>query len=98
MADDDPGPALVEDRLSRWRRTRLNATPQVLVVDDEQDFLDLSAHILGEAGFNVVKAKSADEAMLRVEEGAPDIAFLDLYIPGGDGFQILKALRAQPAT
>lgn len=98
MSDDDPGPALVEDRLSRWRRTRLNATPQVLIVDDEEDFLELSADILSDAGFSVVMAKSAEEAMKLVQETAPDIAVLDLYIPGGDGFQILKALRAQPAT
>lgn len=98
MSDDDAGPVDIEDRLSRWRRTRLTATPRVLVVDDEEDFLELSEHILGEAGFGVIKARSADEAMKRVAEQAPDIAFLDLYIPGGDGFQILKALRAQPST
>jgi CheY-like chemotaxis protein len=95
---DDAGPVDMEDRLSRWRRTRMRDTPRVLVVDDEEDFLELSEMILGAAGFGVVKARSADEAMKRVAEQAPDVAFLDLHIPGGDGFQILKALRAQPTT
>lgn len=97
-AMSDPGFTDLEDRLSRWRRTRVSPTPRVLVVDDEEDFLELSEMALTQDGYGVVTARSADEAMRRVAEEPPDIAFLDLYIPGGDGFQILKALRAQPAT
>jgi len=68
------------------------------VVDDEEDFLELSEIALAEAGYGVIKARSAEEAMRLVAEEPPDIAFLDLYIPGGDGFQILKALRNTTAT
>jgi CheY-like chemotaxis protein len=95
---DDSGPATLEDRLSRWRRTRRHGVPRVLVVDDEEDFLELCEQILGDAGFGVVKARSAEEAMREVADQAPDVAFLDLHIPGGDGFEILKALRSQPQT
>ena len=94
----DQGYVDLEDRLSRWRRTRINPTPRVLVVDDEEDFLELSEIALNEAGFGVIKARSAEEALKLSSEEPPDIAFLDLYIPGGDGFQIMKALRAQSAT
>ena len=94
----DPGYVDLEDRLSRWRRTRINPTPRVLVVDDEEDFLEISEIALTKAGYGVIKARSADEAMRLVAEEPPDIAFLDLYIPGGDGFQILKALRNTTAT
>jgi two-component system sensor histidine kinase/response regulator len=94
----DSGYVDLEDRLSRWRRTRVNPTPRVLVVDDEEDFLELSEMALTKAGFGVIKARSGDEALRLSAEDPPDIAFLDLYIPGGDGFQIMKALRAQTST
>lgn len=99
MSDGNGGRNLdLEDRLSRWRRTRVNMPPRVLVVDDEEDFLELSEMALAPEGYGVLKARSAAEAMHVVAHHPPDIAFLDLYIPGGDGFQILKALRAEDAT
>ena len=88
----------IEDRLTRWRATRTSAKPKVLVVDDEEDFLELSEMILTGDGFGVIKARSADEAMREVRRSPPDMALLDLYIPGGDGFAILKALRQEPST
>lgn len=87
-----------ENRLTRWRATRRDRLPRVLVVDDEEDFLELSEMFLGTDGYGIVKARSAAEAMAEVRRSPPDIALLDLYIPNGDGFQILKALRNEPAT
>jgi CheY-like chemotaxis protein len=86
------------DRLARWRATRKERVPRVLVVDDEDDFLELSELFLASAGYGVVKAHSAAEAMSEVRRNPPDLALLDLYIPGGDGFQILRALRSEPST
>ncbi len=87
-----------EGRIERWRSTRTSAVPRVLVVDDEDDFLELSELFLAADGWGVLKAHSADEAMKFVKEGPPDFALVDLYIPGRDGFQVLKDLRAEPST
>ncbi len=87
-----------DDRLARWRASRRERVPRVLVVDDEDDFLELSELFLSSDGYGVVKAHSAAEAMSEVKRNPPDMALLDLYIPGGDGFQILRALRSEPAT
>ena len=94
----DPGFTDLEDRLSRWRATRTARVPRVLVVDDEEDFLELSELFLAADGYGVIKARSASEAMTEVKRLPPDVALLDLYIPGGDGFQILRALRDEPST
>ncbi len=88
----------LEDRLARWRATRRERVPRVLVVDDEDDFLELSELFLSADGYGVIKAHSASEAMSEVMKNPPDMALLDLYIPGGDGFQILRALRSEPST
>ncbi len=94
----DPGFTDLEDRLTRWRATRTARVPRVLVVDDEEDFLELSELFLAADGYGVIKARSAAEAMSEVKRSPPDMALLDLYIPGGDGFQILQALRSEPST
>jgi len=94
----DPGFTDLEDRLARWRATRSARVPRVLVVDDEEDFLELSELFLAADGYGVVKARSANEAMSEVKRSPPDMALLDLYIPGGDGFEILRALRSEPST
>jgi two-component system cell cycle response regulator DivK len=94
----DPGFTDFEDRLTRWRATRTARVPRVLVVDDEDDFLELSEIFLAADGYGVIKAHSATEAMDEVRRSPPDMALLDLYIPGGDGFEILKALRREPST
>src|SRR5688572_14324849 len=90
--------APLEDRLARWRSKRVGAVPRVLVVDDEDDFLELSELFLAADGWGVAKAHSAEEAMKLVHEHPPDFALVDLYIPGRDGFDVLRDLRNEPST
>ncbi len=88
----------MEDRIERWRATRTSPVPRVLVVDDEDDFLELSELFLAADGWGVQKAHSAEEALRFVRKQPPDFALVDLYIPGRDGFQVLKLLRDEPMT
>jgi CheY-like chemotaxis protein len=80
------------------REVRAGRPPRVLVVDDEEEFLELTELFLVGDGFFVQKARSAKEALRLASREPPDLALLDLYIPGGDGFHILRALRAEPET
>lgn len=89
---------VAEERIARWRATRTSQVPRLLVVDDEDDFLELTEAFLAADGWAVIKAHSLEEALRAVRESPPDFALVDLYIPGKDGFQVLRELRAEPVT
>lgn len=73
-------------------------TPHILVVDDEEDFLALTELHLSAEGIHVDSARSAGEAMWRAFRRPPHLMLLDLVLPGTNGFQLLRALRAEPET
>ena len=62
----------------------------VLVVDDEPDIRGLVREILEDEGYQVVTADSADEARQRLAEQRPDLALLDIWMPGEDGVSLLR--------
>jgi two-component system KDP operon response regulator KdpE len=66
---------------------------RVLVCDDEPQILRALRVVLREAGFDVVPAATAQEALDRAAVQPPDAAILDLVLPDGDGIEVCKALR-----
>jgi two-component system, OmpR family, KDP operon response regulator KdpE len=66
---------------------------RVLVCDDEPQILRALRVVLREAGFDVVPAATAEEALDRAAVQPPDAAILDLVLPDGDGIEVCKALR-----
>jgi DNA-binding response OmpR family regulator len=68
----------------------------VLVVDDEQEMLRVLAHALGRKGYAVCLAASADEAFSALRAGRPDLVILDIMMPGMNGVEFCRRLRAQP--
>jgi predicted signal transduction protein with EAL and GGDEF domain/DNA-binding response OmpR family regulator len=70
--------------------------PRVLLVDDDEVNLMLTSIALREAGFDVVEAADGAAALHQLEESAPDLVVLDALMPGMDGFETCKALRAMP--
>lgn len=66
-------------------------TAHVLVVDDEPDIRELVQEILEDEGYEVTTAASADEARAALAERRPDLALLDIWMPGEDGISLLKA-------
>jgi two-component system response regulator MtrA len=71
---------------------------RVLVVDDEPDVLLLCRLNLEQRGHEVVEAPNGQAALELASERTPDIVILDLMLPGIDGYDVLRALRADPAT
>ena len=67
---------------------------RVLVVDDHPKVLKFIEIDLKLRGFEVVSAGSGKEALELVSSAKPDIILLDMIMPGIDGFETLKALRA----
>ncbi len=73
-------------------------TPLILVVDDHRDNRELVAEILTWGGFRTVEARSGHEALERALEAGPDLILLDLEMPGLDGWEVTRRLRADPRT
>jgi two-component system KDP operon response regulator KdpE len=67
--------------------------PRVLVVDDEHQILRALRVILREAGFEVVEAATAEEALDRAAVRPPQAAIVDLVLPDGDGIEVTRRLR-----
>jgi DNA-binding response OmpR family regulator len=71
---------------------------RVLIVDDEADVVDLVRYHLIKAGFGVLVAREGREALRMAREERPDILVLDLMLPGIEGQEICRLLKADPDT
>ncbi len=67
--------------------------PTVLLVDDEPELRSLLAEYFGRNGFEVMQAGDAADARAQVAERVPDVAVLDINMPGENGLSLARALR-----
>jgi len=67
----------------------------VLVVDDDPATRELVSRSLRRVGFTTVEAANGEEALLRARVVSPAMVVLDLLMPGIDGFEVLRTLRAE---
>jgi DNA-binding response OmpR family regulator/DNA-binding CsgD family transcriptional regulator len=70
----------------------------VLIVDDVPDNLSLLHDALDEAGHTVLVALDGPSAIARAQQARPDVVLLDALMPGMDGFEVARRLKADPAT
>lgn len=75
----------------------MNEQPTLLVVDDDETFRTRLGRALGERGFSVTLAGSADEALAAVGD-SPEYAVIDLRMPGRSGLELLAALKERDAN
>ena len=66
---------------------------KILVVDDEADILNMLSGSLEDEGYEVWTAGDGVEAMRLVRAHHPDIIFLDIWLPGMDGIETLRAIK-----
>ncbi len=69
------------------------ARETLLVVDDEPNILKTLGDILSDEGYRVETARSAGEGIRKVEEDAPEVVFLDVWLGSDDGLALLSAIR-----
>jgi len=69
----------------------------VLIVDDEKQIVDLIRLTLGDQ-YEFLEAYSGEEALKRVQEKKPDLILLDIMMPGMDGYEVAKRLKADSNT
>jgi len=72
---------------------RDSAAQRILIVDDESTIRDVLRRYLEREGFEVVDAADGQAALAAVESGLPDLAVLDLMLPGMDGMTLAERLR-----
>jgi DNA-binding response OmpR family regulator len=71
---------------------------ELLVVEDEPDNRSLIVHHLTRDGFRCRTAATGAEALASVRAALPDLIVLDLMLPGLDGLEVCRRLRADPAS
>lgn len=70
----------------------------VLVVDDTPSNVDLVRFLLESEGYVVRTASNADEAMAVLDEALPDLILMDIQLPGVDGLELTRRLKASQRT
>lgn len=69
---------------------------RILVVDDQETNLKVVGEILGQYGFDTVLAGDGEQALRRLGHQPVDLVLLDVLMPGHDGFEVCRLIRAQP--
>lgn len=89
-------------RLASVRTVRypdcMTVARKILIIEDERDILDLVRHYLEKEGFRTRTATDGTAGLAAVRQEHPDVIVLDLMLPGLDGLDLCKKLRADPAT
>lgn len=71
-------------------------SPDVLIIEDDSRSIHLLELILGSQGYGVTVAHNGDEGLTLMRSRRFDLLVLDLMLPGMDGFEILRQVRADP--
>lgn len=72
--------------------------PTVLLVEDEPAQREVLAYNLEAEGFRVARAENGEEALMLVEEGAPDLIVLDWMLPNVSGIEVCRQLKTRSDT
>ena len=70
----------------------------ILIIDDDDATLKLASLYLSRAGYRVEECLDSMQALAAIASNPPNLVLCDIHLPGLDGYGLLSALRAQPAT
>ena len=85
----------VEQRPVSQPGSRSGAKGTVLIVDDDAALAEMLTIVLGNEGFSTVVCPTGDGALAAFRGSRPDIVLLDLMLPGMDGIDVCRAIRAE---
>lgn len=72
--------------------------PTILVVDDNPTNIQVLFDVLDASGYRVAIAKNGESALTRLQSNLPDLILLDVMMPGIDGFETCRRMKASPQT
>jgi response regulator RpfG family c-di-GMP phosphodiesterase len=76
----------------------MNTKPRILLVDDDPVNLKLISRLLGSENYETLLAKSGDEALMLMSIDPPDLVFLDVLMPGMNGFDVCQRIKEDERT
>jgi DNA-binding response OmpR family regulator len=74
------------------------AKPKVLVIEDEPDILEVIQYNLEREGLKVIACRNGEQGLSRIRTDDPDLVILDLMLPGMDGVEVCRQVKADPVT
>ena len=74
------------------------AGERILIVDDNVQNLKLARVILANEGYDVLTAADAEDALALLRTARPKLILMDIQLPGMDGLQLTRQLKADPST
>lgn len=91
----------MEDECDEWDVTVIEHSDEqvrVLFVEDDPEFAEMYRMSLEVQGYAVAVASDGQSGLEMIRAGRPDLVFLDMRMPGMTGLDVLRELRADPAT
>ena len=85
------------DRRTR-RRIEAREGLRVMVIDDSKTVVAILSNMLRQSGYQTIGAPDAEQGLKMAFENPPDLIFLDIVLPGLNGFAALRKLRRDPRT
>ena len=100
MTHPTPCPASMRDPARRARDSRRSSTTpiNILIVDDEPKNLTVLETVLDDPGYRLVRAESADEALLALVAEEFALLILDIRMPGMTGFELAQMIKERKKT
>ena len=93
------GPGECRLTMQPCEKTRRSmSTTTLLIADDDRKIIDMLRRTLAYEGYNVIIASDGNEALVKAQNHRPDILILDWLMPGLDGIEVARRIRAVEPT
>jgi len=71
---------------------------KILLIDDDADFVDATASVLTNGGYDVIVARNGEEGLEKSKDAKPDLIILDLVMPLREGYSVCRELKESPES
>jgi two-component system cell cycle response regulator DivK len=71
---------------------------RILVVEDQEDNCQIIRDMLAATAYEVMEAESGEQALAAVAKQRPDLILMDIQLPGIDGYEVTRRIKADPAS